>query len=123
MLADLGCDLKPYTELKVEYVAIRDHAKGKGRHFAVTKEVPYTDVWDFELVLPRPGKHPCEKLVEMMRHIVESSSQPGDVVFDAFVDSGSTAVAAYQLGLRWALLSFSRRLTVWLNVRRKRREC
>lgn len=98
LLADLGCELKPYAELKAEYVAIRDYAKGKGRHFAVTKEVPYTDVWDFEPVLPRPGKHPCEKPVDLMQHIVQSSSQAGDVVFDAFTGSGSTAVAAHQLG-------------------------
>jgi DNA modification methylase len=33
-----------------------------------------------------------------MRHIIESSSTPGDVVLDTFVGSGSTAIACRELG-------------------------
>jgi len=33
------------------------------------------------------GKHP----LDLMRHIIEASSRPGDVVLDTFVGSGSTA--------------------------------
>jgi DNA modification methylase len=34
----------------------------------------------------------------MMRHIVATSSRPGDVVLDCFLGSGTTAVAARDLG-------------------------
>lgn len=100
-LQRLGAVLKPYAELKEEYVRIRDQGKGKGRYFAVTKEVPYTDVWDFSVVNPYPGKHPCEKPLPLMEHIINTSSQPGDTVFDAFVGSGSTPIAAYKLGRKF----------------------
>lgn len=94
----LGAHLKPYEELKAEYVMLRRRHGLRGRYFGVTKHVPYTDVWDFATVKPRPGKHPCEKPLELMDHIIESSSRPGDVVLDAFLGSGSTAVSALNLG-------------------------
>src|SRR5690606_7009111 len=33
--------------------------------------------------------------------ILEASSQPGDLVLDAFVGSGTTALAATRMGRRW----------------------
>lgn len=90
--------LKPWAELKAEYVEIRDRQKGKGRYFGVTKDVMYTDVWQIPTVSYYPGKHPCEKPLSLMSHIIRTSSQPGDVVVDLFVGSGSTAIAARQLG-------------------------
>ncbi|MBU0618067.1 MAG: site-specific DNA-methyltransferase, partial [Planctomycetes bacterium] len=32
-----------------------------------------------------PGKHPCEKPLSLLEHIVAASSKPGAVVLDAFV--------------------------------------
>lgn len=43
-------------------------------------------------------RHPTEKPVPVMRQIVESSSLPGDVVFDPFAGSMSTIVAAILCG-------------------------
>lgn len=42
--------------------------------------------------------HPTEKPVELMRHYIEQSTQPGDLVLDPFFGSGTTAVAALQSG-------------------------
>ena len=39
-------------------------------------------------------RHPTEKPVSVMRQIVESSSCLDDVVFDPFMGSGSTIIAA-----------------------------
>ncbi len=88
-----GHTLKPYAKLKAEYKSI----KKKRRHFAVTKHVPYTNVWDFKPVPWYPGKHPCEKPLDLMRHIIAASSKPGDVVLDTFAGSGSTALACRDL--------------------------
>ena len=85
-----GAMLKPYGQLQAEYKAI----KQQRRYFAVTKQVPYTNVWDFKPVQWYPGKHPCEKPLDLMRHIIEASSKPGDVVLDTFIGSGSTAIAS-----------------------------
>ncbi|WP_340121428.1 DNA methyltransferase [Methylobacter svalbardensis] len=56
--------------------------KQQRRHFAVTKHVHFTNVWDFKSVQWYPGKHPCEKPLDLMRHIIEASSRPGDMVLD-----------------------------------------
>jgi len=88
-----GNTMKNYDALKAEYKAI----KQQQRHFALTKHVPYTNVWDFKPVQWYPGKHPCEKPIELMKHIINSSSKPGDVVLDTFVGSGSTAIACKDL--------------------------
>ncbi|CNI05514.1 putative methylase [Yersinia frederiksenii] len=82
---------KRYSDLSLEYESLR-------RPFAVTTDVPYTDVWSYASVPYYPGKHPCEKPAELMAHIIRSSSRPGDVVADFFLGSGATLKAAIQLG-------------------------
>lgn len=68
------------------------------RPFSVSADVPFTDVWDFPTVRPYDGKHPCEKPVALMEHIIRTSSRPGAVVLDAFCGSGATGEAARNLG-------------------------
>lgn len=96
-LKGLAPTLKPYKKLRSEYEEIRSQVGRSGRYFSVTKHVPFTDVWDFKVVQPYPGKHPCEKPLELMDHIIQSSSRCGDTVLDAFVGSGSTAISAVKL--------------------------
>ena len=45
--------------------------------------------------------HPTQKPEELLRAVVLASSNPGDLVLDAFLGSGTTAVVAEQLGRRW----------------------
>jgi len=45
--------------------------------------------------------HPTEKPVMLMRHYIENSTQPGQVVMDPFMGSGSTGVAAIRAGRRF----------------------
>jgi site-specific DNA-methyltransferase (adenine-specific) len=45
--------------------------------------------------------HPTQKPVEALRPLIECFTQPSDLVFDPFVGSGSTLVAAAQLGREW----------------------
>ncbi len=89
-----GNTLKPCSQLKAEYKTIKEQR----RHFAVTKHVPYANVWGFKPVQWYPGKHPCEKPLDLMRHIIEASSRPGDMVLDTFTGNGSTAIACRELG-------------------------
>lgn len=70
------------------------------RPMQVTGDVEFTDVWSFMSVRPFMGKHPAEKPLDMLRHIISASSFPGDIVVDCFAGSGSTGVAAVQLGRR-----------------------
>ncbi len=82
---------REYEDLRREYEDLR-------RPFTVTPDVPYTDVWEFPTVQAYPGKHPCEKPIAMMEHIVTASSREGQTVLDPFMGSGATLVAARNLG-------------------------
>ena len=64
-------------------------AKGKKRQ----------DVW--ELKDPPYPTYPTEKNLEMLKTIIEASSNPDDIVLDCFVGSGTTIVAAEKTGRRW----------------------
>lgn len=50
---------------------------------------------------PRNKTHPTEKPIALMSHYIENSTAPGDVVFDPFAGSGTTAVAAELAGRKW----------------------
>jgi len=45
--------------------------------------------------------HPTEKPVWLMSHYIENSSQPGDLVLDPFMGSGTTGVACAALGRKF----------------------
>ena len=46
----------------------------------------------------RQGWHPCQMPENLLKRIVAASSNAGDLVLDPFIGSGTTAVAAAQLG-------------------------
>jgi site-specific DNA-methyltransferase (adenine-specific) len=56
-------------------------------------------VWDFPT--GRGKLHPTEKPLKMFKYLVESSSNPGDVVFDPCLGSGTSAIAAIETGRRY----------------------
>jgi adenine-specific DNA-methyltransferase len=89
---------REYEDLRREYEDLRREYEDLRRPFAVTADVPYTDVWTFPTVASYPGKHPCEKPQALLRHIITASSKPGAVVLDAFMGGGSTGEAAQALG-------------------------
>lgn len=41
-------------------------------------------------------KHPTEKPVELLKILIENSSEEGDIVMDCFMGSGSTGVACIE---------------------------
>ncbi len=87
--------IKSYGELKAEFLELRK--KQGRRYFRVTKQVPFTDVWDFKPVQYYEGKHPCEKPLNLMKHIIHSSCLDDGVVLDTFAGSASTAIACQEL--------------------------
>ena len=44
---------------------------------------------------------PTQKPLELLDRVIETSSNPGDLVFDPFCGSGTTAMSAKRLGRRW----------------------
>jgi site-specific DNA-methyltransferase (adenine-specific) len=43
-------------------------------------------------------QHPTEKPVELMKIMIENSSNPGETILDPFIGAGSSGIAALQLG-------------------------
>ncbi len=107
-----GCFLREYEDLRREYEDLRREYEDLRRPFAVTADVPYTDVWTFPTVSTYKGKHPCEKPSELLEHIIKASSRPGAVVLDSFAGSGSTLLAAKKLGRNYIGVEIDRH---WVN--------
>jgi adenine-specific DNA-methyltransferase len=82
---------RPYETLREQYETLR-------RPFEVSADVPFTDVWTYPTVQAYPGKHPCEKPLAMMEHIIKTSSRSGAVILDSFIGSGTTAIACMNTG-------------------------
>lgn len=89
---------REYEELRREYEELCREYEELRRPFSVTKDVPYTDVWDFSSVPSYKVRHPCEKPIELMRHIVKASTREGMTVLDAFMGHGNAGIAAVENG-------------------------
>ena len=85
---------KEYEDLRKEYEDLR-------RPFFASSDVPFTNSWTFATVKTQAGKHPCEKPLALMEHIVSLSSRPGATVLDCFLGSGTTGHACIKLGRKF----------------------
>ena len=61
----------------------------------------WDDVTDPYWSMPENTPHPTQKPEKLLAKIILASSRPGDLVFDPFGGSGSTAVTAKKLGRRY----------------------
>lgn len=52
-----------------------------------------TDVWEFNRVSEKKQLHQNQKPVELIKQCIKKSSDPGAIVFDGFMGSGTTAIA------------------------------
>jgi DNA modification methylase len=114
-----------YQELSAETLKRFGGKKVRGE---TTKEVldedsagaPMRDVWDIPHVLganPERVDFPTQKPIALLKTIIAGSSNPGDLVADFFVGSGTCAVAAESTGRRWIGCDLGR----WaIHVTRKR---
>ena len=70
-----------------------------------SKGIPVQDIWmDYRDSVNQAQKttgYPTEKNFDMLKMIVEASSNAGDIVMDCFAGSGTTLGAAFELGRQW----------------------
>ena len=80
-----------------------------GRRHSITKSkespgVPMCDVWEISQ-LSGPWKeymgYPTQKPEALLERIINASSNPGDVVLDAYCGCGTTVAVAERLGRQW----------------------
>lgn len=74
-------------------------------YYDPSKGVPIQDIWlNYRDSINQQMKttgYPTEKNADMLRMIVNASSNPGDLVMDVFAGSGTTLSAAEECGRRW----------------------
>ena len=68
----------------------------KGQPKIRGKRIP--DVWKFARVKPKEQEHQNQKPIDLIVQAIEKSSDEGDIVFDGFLGSGTTAVACVNTG-------------------------
>jgi DNA modification methylase len=57
------------------------------------------DAWEFPVKQQEGvGDHPCPKLLAVWAVVMEQATRPGSLVYDPFAGSGTTVIAAEQLG-------------------------
>lgn len=61
--------------------------------------------------------HPTEKPIDMLEYLIEKTTEPGDMVADFCMGSGSTCVAAKNLGRNYIGMEIEE---AWYNVARER---
>ena len=106
----LNRKVQAFDFLRREYEDLR-------RPFNASPYRPYTDVWTYRTVQAYNGKHECEKPLDMMKHIIETSSRPDGLVLDTFAGSGSTLDAARQTGRRFIGCDFDSQWTAYSERR------
>ncbi len=67
--------------------------------------------------MPENTAHPTQKPEKLLAKLILASSNPGDVVLDPFLGSGSTSVTAKKLGRRYIGIEQSEQYCVWAEQR------
>ena len=101
-------EFRPYSPQTLDTYRHTD-ADGKrcqkrgGRVLYPKEGVPVGSVWDgipnsYHQARAEKHGYPTQKPIKLLSRIIAASSNPGDLVFDPFMGSGTTLVAAKKLG-------------------------
>jgi len=84
-----------------------DYSAMKNRNYPEDKikkqNLQMRSVWSIPTPIPSEkefGKHPTQKPLSLLKRIVLASTKPGDIIFDPFNGSGTTGIAASEIGDR-----------------------
>lgn len=89
-------DLEGDWASRCEYIAWA----AKGRHLLRGGRPNNLLAYAREVAATRVVYHSCQKPVSLMEKIIEHSTDPGDLILDPYMGSGSTLVAAKNMGRR-----------------------
>ena len=77
----------------------------KGHKWNFTNQNEMHNFFESPICMPperlREPKHPAQKPVKLLSHIINIASNPDDIIFDPFMGVGSTAVAAKKCGRKF----------------------
>lgn len=72
--------------------------------------------------MPENTDHPTQKPEKLLAKLILASSKPGDLVFDPFLGSGTTAVVAKKLGRKYCGIELNAQYCCWALARLDRAE-
>ena len=94
--------------MDAKYAHADEHGRyqnAHGRRYYLKGGKPFDSVWDIPSIAPTAAErvgYPTQKPLALLeRVIVLATTDPGALVIDPFVGSGTTAVAAQRLGRRF----------------------
>ena len=67
--------------------------------------------------MPENTDHPTQKPEKLIAKLVLASSQPGDIIFDPFLGSGTTSVVAKKLGRHFCGVEINEQYCLWAEKR------
>ncbi len=85
-------------------IGVKYYVERRGRdRFVVTRAVDnlWDDIPGLGTIPSEEVNYPTQKTEGLLRRIIETGSDPGDLVLDAFVGSGTSAAVAHRLTRRW----------------------
>ena len=99
---------KPVKQLVRKFVdgkAINVRDEEGNVMYRMTDERRVDDVWRISMLQPADKtenlRYPTQKPEDLLERIIKASSNPGDIVFDCFMGSGTTQAVAMKLGRRF----------------------
>lgn len=99
--------LKRFTGVDKDGRRYKTITKDRVIYLDESKGIPVSDVWSdiasFQTVVNSPEimNYPTQKPEALLERIIKASSNPGDIVFDCFMGSGTTQAVAMKLGRRF----------------------
>lgn len=105
----------PYTQEYIKERFIHDDQDGKGlyrlqgndnrkQYLSDSKGKAVTSVWDLSdinVMAKERTDYPTQKPETLLERLINASSNPGDLIFDCFMGSGTTQAVAMKLGRRF----------------------
>jgi site-specific DNA-methyltransferase (adenine-specific) len=94
--------------MAAKYAHADEHGRyqnAHGRRYYLKGGKPFDSVWDIPSISPTAGErvgYPTQKPLALLERVIGATTDPGALVVDPFVGSGTTAVAAQRLGRRFA---------------------
>lgn len=67
--------------------------------------------------MPENTDHPTQKPEKLLAKLILASSKPGDLIFDPFLGSGTTAVVAKKLGRKYCGIELNAQYCCWALAR------
>lgn len=97
--------VKQLVRKKVDGKAINARDENGNVMYAIRDERVIDNVWRISMLQPadkiEPLGYPTQKPEALIERIIKASSNPGDLVFDCFMGSGTTQAVAMKLGRRF----------------------